>query len=749
MFNKKYTVSIFLLSLFLTGVVAQSAVQGETYSVQGTITDENGDPLPGANVIIQGTTKGASTNLDGDYSIMGLSPGTYEFKVSMMGYESTAQDVTLVDNQKVSFRLLPKAFVSQPVIVTASRTEQRLQDSPVSTTVIESEQITNRNYMTVDEAMRFVGGVTMSDDQVSIRNSTGYAKGTGSRVLLMVDGIPLLSGDTGEIKWDAIPIGQIEQMEVVKSSGGALYGSNAMGGMINIITKKPDKASGYKISTEFGVWDKPAYEAWEWSDKTRIYQRLAVEHSRKMGDVGLILSLEEKTDDSYRQADDFERGQFFSKVNWDVKEAQRLNFMLNVAYEDRGTGLVWRGQSSALEVDSSALGDRVYSSKIQFNAIYDGSSQGGKRYWNVKAYSNYNFYDSFISDNSGDAETFFSKSLRSGVDGQYTIVPFDGHRITSGVEMNSSVIDANLFGQHSGIGGALYTQDEITAFQPLVATLGLRGDIFHVNPDERFDGTTYGQINPKLGLVYHLSENVAVRSNVGTGFRMPSMAELFSELRAAGLVSVQPNPYLKAEQAYSAEAGINWFNDRQSMDFAIFNNWYTNMIEPTPTGVGNQVQFQNIADARIFGLEAGVTWNVGNATKWLFNDRMVDLLNKANVNFNYMFTNAVNITESDSVGETVKLPYRPEHTFMMTANIDYWKHASLIFEGRYASETQFALYPSDESVDQRVINLTNKFYYNSFTFQIKASNLLNWNYLEIDRNIAPIRHYSIAMSYDF
>lgn len=745
----KYATYLLLIGLIAGVSFAQSGNQGETYTIQGTITDENGDPLPGANIIVPGTGKGGSTNLDGEYSIIGLSPGTYEFKVSMIGYEATKQDVTVVDNQEVSFQLLPKAYVSQPVIVTASRTEQRLQDSPVSTTVIESEELAERNYMSIDEAIRFVGGVTMSDDQVSIRNSTGYAKGVGARVLLMVDGIPLLSGDTGEIKWDAIPIGQIEQMEVVKSAGGALYGSNAMGGVINFITKEPDEASGYKITTELGMWDKPAYEAWEWSDKTRIFQKVGIEHTRKIGDVGMLFNLEEKTDDGYRQADDFSRGQFFGKVTWDLKEAQNLNFMLNLAYEDRGTGLVWKSQGEALEVDSTALNDRVYSQKTQFNVVYDGSSQGGKRYWNLKGYSNYYYYDSYISDGSENRDRIFSGSLRSGLDGQYTIVPIDGHRITGGVEVNNSIIDANIFGKRSGVGGAIYAQDEITAFEPLVATLGLRGDIFHVNAAADYDGETYGQLNPKLGLVYHVSENIAVRSNVGTGFRIPTMAELFSEIRAAGLVSVQPNPYLEAEQAYSAEGGFNWFKGGQSIDVAVFSNWYTNMIEAMPTGVGNQVQFMNIADARIFGVETGLNWNMGDATKWIFNDRVVDVLSKANFSANYMFSNPVNITESDSVGEMVLLPYRPEHTVTLTAVIDYWKHANLILDGRYASETKFALYPSDETVDQRVINLTNKFFYKDFTLQFKVSNLLNWNYLEIDRNIAPIRKYSVSMSYDF
>ncbi len=735
--------------LLIIGILCLGAFAQEICKVDGMITDENGDPLPGANISLTGTGKGASTNLDGEYIIIGLEPGNYEFKVTMMGYESTSQDVTLVADRKISFRLLPKAFMSQPVIVTASRTEQRLQVSPVSTCVIDAEQISERNFLSADEAMRFVPGVTMSDDQVSIRNSTGYAKGVGARVLLLVDGVPMLAGDTGEIKWDALPIGQIQQMEVVKSAGSALYGSNAMGGVINIITRKPDKTATYKITTEFGIWDKPAYEAWEWSDHTRTFHRIGVEHSRKIGDVGLILSLEEKQNESYRQGDSYMRGQFFGKVVWELEGAKKLTFFTNIAYEDHGTALVWKGQSSALECDSTNIDDRVYSSKVQVNSIYEGSSHGGKRNWNIKGYANWYFNDSFLSDGNGGYDLLFSKNIKSGIDGQYTVVPLDGHRLTGGGDFSSSFINTNMFGDRSGFGGALFIQDEIHSFDPLLATVGVRGDLFHVNADESYFGETYGQINPKLGLVYKISENIAARGNVGTGFRIPTMAELFSELRVAGLVSVEPNPYLRAEQAYSAEAGMNWFFGRQTLDFAIFSNWYTNMIEAVPTGVGNQVKFDNIQDARIFGIETNLRWNMGSATRWLFNDRITDVLNRADFNANYMFTEAINITESDSTGETVELPYRPEHSFVLSANIDYWEHGTLTLDGRYASETHFALYPYDETVDQRVIDVANKFNYNSFILQLKVSNLLNWNYLEIDRNIAPIRHFSVSLSYNF
>ena len=718
----------------------------KTHRVTGKITDEKGKGLPGANVVILGTGLGASTDLSGSYTVNNVPSGTYQFKVSMIGYESTSQDVTVVSDQEISFRLLPKAYEAQPVVVTASRTRQKLQDSPVTTSVVQAEQIAERNFISADEAVRNVGGVSINGDQVSIRNSTGYAHGVGSRVLVMIDGVPVLSGDTGEIKWDALPIGQLEQMEVVKSAGSALYGSNAMGGVINFITKNPEDKASYKITSEVGMWDDPAYEAWEWTDEIRHFHRLGVEHTRTMGDWSLLVTAEEKQNQSFRQNDDFSRGQVYTKVTRNLNGASSLSFMLNGAYEDRGSPLEWDSQSSVLTIDSLKLNDRVYSSKLQANSVYQGSSDGGKQNWSVKAHYNYNeWHTRLYNDNSGDLDKHYSKSTSSGVDAQLTLHPFEDHRLTTGCDITYNSTEATMFGNNGGMGGAVYIQDEINSFNPLVATVGLRGDIFHVrkNEDIEYEGETYGQFNPKLGLVYHASNNFAFRGNVGTGFRIPTLAELFSEMNTS-VVKVKPNPYLQAEQAYSAETGFNYFRGKQMIDVAIFNNWYTNMIEPMPT-VANQVQFMNIKDANIFGVETSLKWNLGQVTESIFSPTVTGLLSTTDMNFHYMYTSAVNLDED---AEEKELPYRPAHSVMFSTGIDYWKHGRLNLDARYKSAFNLGLYNDDPVVDQRVIDIGHNLHFDKWAFQLKVSNLLNWNYVEIDRNLAPIRSYSASIVLD-
>ena len=728
--------------------IAYGATLAATHKITGKITDEKGRGLPGANIVVVGAQKGASTNLSGEYSLIDLPSGTFEFRVSMIGFETTSQDVTVVADQEIIFSLLPKAYQSQPVVVTASRTRQKLQDSPVTTSVVEAEQIAERNFLSADEAMRFIGGVSMNSDQVSIRNSTGYAHGAGTRVLVMIDGMPLSSGDTGEIKWDSIPIGQIEQIEVVKTAGSTLYGSDAMGGIINIITRKPEHLSIYKITSEFGIWDKPAYEEWEWSDNTQVFHRIGVEHSRRMKDWGIMLSFEEKQDENYLQANDFYRGAFFGKATRDIAGNSNLSFMLNVAYEDRGCGLEWTSQSRALCVDSMKIDDRTWSSKLQGNVAYSGSAKGGKQVWNVKAYTNWNSWVTHLYDGNDGFDNIHSESNRTGVDGQFTFVPSDNHRLTTGASISYVNIDANIFGRHDGFGGALFIQDEINKFDPLVATIGLRGDLFRVNPADDYDGELYGQVNPKIGLVYHVTENFATRGNIGTGFRMPTIAELFTEIDAAGILKVQPNPFLRAEQSYNAEAGINWISGKQMLDFAIFNNWFTDLIEPVAF-VGNQVKFQNINDASIFGLETSINWNLGEVVGMSPIENAPEFLDRIKFNFSYLYTKSVNTTASEEADSTVLLPYRPEHSLTLITNCDYWKHGSISIDARYKSEPILGLYVEDPTVEQRIIDITNKFSYKQWTLQLKVSNLLNWNYTEIDRNIASIRKFSALVSVNF
>ena len=438
-----------LFPLFIVGIFAALV---SAYTISGTISEKNGDPIPAAHIFLPSEKIGTAADIDGKYSLE-VPPGVHRFKITALGYQDIDTSFVVSGDKVINFIMRSQAMVGDVVVVSASRIEQNILDTPISTTVAKGDVLAERTTAGMDDAIKYIPGVTMNKYQISIRNSSGYSQGCGSRVAMLIDGVPVTAGDTGEIKWDALPIGQVQQMEVVKSAGSALYGSNAMGGVINFITRRPEKKESYRVITEIGYWDKPAYDAWRWwGDDIRHYHRLSLEHARKLGNWGLLFNLEEKRNDSYRQADDYYRGQFFGKATCNLNGANKLSILTNIAYEDRGSGLAWKGQSAALEVDSTKLSDRVWSSKFQLNTVYDGSSDGGKKHWSVKGHINYNCWYDALSDGADGYDNHYSKSTRAGVDAQYTLIPFENHRFTSGTDLSMAIIDANIFGKRTGFG---------------------------------------------------------------------------------------------------------------------------------------------------------------------------------------------------------------------------------------------------------------------------------------------------------
>jgi iron complex outermembrane receptor protein len=191
-------------------------------------------------------------------SIIGFNKKTV--KTSIKKYEVTKLDIFLEES----------AIPTETVIITAGKHEQLLKEIPVSVNVVEANALLARNIQTIDDALRYIPGVNMTEYQVNIRGSSGYSRGVGNRVLMLLDGLPLLSGDTGEMKFDAIPISQVDRVEVVKGAGSTLYGTSALGGVINILTKDPAENANVNIKLFSGLYDSPTYPEWKWSDKMAL-----------------------------------------------------------------------------------------------------------------------------------------------------------------------------------------------------------------------------------------------------------------------------------------------------------------------------------------------------------------------------------------------------------------------------------------------------------------------------------------------
>ena len=256
----KYLIIILLFAL-TSYFISVNAAPGPKGSIEGVVlSQDTGKPLPGVNIQIMGTFLGASSDLKGNYMIRNVPPGTYTLRFSMIGYAKHQSEKVVVRTEaktRVSATLKETVIGMNPVVVTASKRKQDMTVTPHSISIVSKAELIERVPLRLDQALETVSGVYFIEGSISIRGSSGYTRGIGSRVLLLIDGVPMNISDTNEINWNVLPIFDVEQIEIIKGAGSALYGSNALGGVVNVITHEPSSQGSFKVRTTGGLYDQP------------------------------------------------------------------------------------------------------------------------------------------------------------------------------------------------------------------------------------------------------------------------------------------------------------------------------------------------------------------------------------------------------------------------------------------------------------------------------------------------------------
>ncbi|MBE0667075.1 MAG: TonB-dependent receptor plug domain-containing protein, partial [Bacteroidales bacterium] len=215
----------------LPGVaVAQSVVRGTVHDRQSN------EPLAGAHVIF-GRGSGTSTDEKGYYSFA-VSPGTYSVEFKYIGYGSHTETLNINADETLELNVMldPEAQFIDQIVVSADRMEQKRSELTVSMDVIKSEYLFRTHITDAQELITKVSGIEVLDGQASIRGGSGFSNGVGSRVLALIDGLPMMSPDAGGIKWNFLPLENLSQVEIIKGASSVLYGSSALNGVINFRT---------------------------------------------------------------------------------------------------------------------------------------------------------------------------------------------------------------------------------------------------------------------------------------------------------------------------------------------------------------------------------------------------------------------------------------------------------------------------------------------------------------------------------
>jgi len=572
---------ILLLLLFIPiGFIAQ---------ISGIVREKSTNtPIVGAKITASDGAK-AISDFDGKFKL-----NSQKFPVtiitSMMQFLNDTITVNKVEEIVIKMGEQTKDLAT--IVVSAGRRKQAIEEVPVSMEIIRPQLIDNKGITDLEQAVDQTPGVFTMDGQVSIRGGSGFAYGTGSRVLLLWNGMPLLSGYAGDTQWNAIPMEQTAQIEVMKGAASVLYGSGALNGVISLVEKEPGIIPETKVKVAYGFFDNPRRTSLKWWSKTPMMQQIEAYHGQMFKKMGYTLSTTLFHNDGFKQGETEYRGRVSGSLFFKPQKILRLKAGLgyNYQYQKTGNFLIW--QSDSLGYTPSGGANTCNSkSTLTYNI--------GHRFF-IDPYLKY--IDKYNNRHNLKARIYSAtnNNINKPQQGSGAIIYFseyqfqkqfgNGITLTSGISDIYNVVISKLFGDHTSNNIAAYGQYE-HKIGKLDITAGVRLEYFEMDGKS---GDTDFLLSKKDSLTipfypvfrtafhYELAKYTHLRASLGQGIRYPAVAERFIQT-SVGALNIFSNPNLKPEIGWSAEIGIKqgvkigtW---KGMFDISAFINEYSNMME--------------------------------------------------------------------------------------------------------------------------------------------------------------------------
>ncbi len=746
----KYRIYPFLSALFIFSFVWENLYsQNEPSSrITGQVVEaKSGDPVPGANVLLLGTIMGTAADYQGQFTIVSISPGTYTIMVSAIGYKKEERKIQIAVGEKIHliFRLEETVLLMDGIAVTANRYQQALDKLSTSMNLIPSQEITNRNIVSADHALRYVPGVnTLEGGQVSIRGSSGFNFGMGSRVLVLLNGNPVMTGDNWSINWYAIPTSNIKQIEVMKGSGSALYGSSAMGGVINIITEVPENESHVYLRTYTGFYNHPSYKEWRWTDKRNHYEGTSLDISTHVGPISTLISSNYQTTTGYKENDDHQIFNFMTTLGYHFTPNLYFNLMTSYGRNTGGFFIYWKDLNHPYHNGSDPYGYRTRTT-IKNTYIYPSLTYVMSQRFFLSLRGRINqgsTVDLKQSKNETESQTekvFRSSSVNTrGIEIQANYQVHPRGILIIGSDLQGDLVESIQYDHAEVLKRSYFAQFEQEFWDILRTTVGTRYDWESV----RWKDTTevaVGELSNKFGLNLALLKGTHLRFSIGEGFRAPAVGERFVSTETGALL-VYPNPDLQSEKSISLEVGlIQYFSSSMMLDMALFYTKYDNLIEPQLDINANQdvvVRFKNVVKARIRGFE--LTYRTDWWSQFF------------STQFSYTFLDSKDLSPGFEYGAPLK--YRSKHTVYLTNDLNF-DSFQFGFDIRYLSQIERIdeyhrsyIKDIDKLVPTYVVALRLGYVREHFSLRFLVDNLFQYNYLVSPANMAPPRTGVVQMN---
>ena len=503
---------------------------------------------------------------------------------------------------------------TRDVVVTASRTEQLVKEASAAVEVITREDLDKMGAENLAQALQLAIGIDVSENGM-VGNSVAIRGAKSNQTLIMVDGMRIRTENTDQTannyELQRVNMADVERIEIVRGATSSLYGADAMGGVINIITKTPDKASqsvfadyttkqadvGFRVATgQLGKWAS-----------SFSYKRSDVHHLDVNG-----------SGTQYGTKDYFN-----VKSKYKIDDKKSLSFFLDYMNED-------------LDLDSDFTS--YDHDRTKFGLSYDGKDKKGKYQLRV----NYSIFNKDQNTRKNGILTGWDelKFRTLTLDGQRSYQLNDEHLLTVGGEIRKEKYEGTRIGSggdnvhtvtREGVSQD-YSEKSTTYYAAYIQDEWQVEDNWLMIPSIRFDhNSAFGnKVTYKLGNTYKLSDNTRLKFNVGTAYRAPTEAELYMNWKHTPVstpafnmnVYVTGNPNLKPETSYNFDFGLEAESKsgRSSGKLTYFHSKFDDLINSQstttrvpgfPVSVNVVSQYVNVDSAEIQGAEAEFKQKLG------------------------------------------------------------------------------------------------------------------------------------------
>lgn len=593
---------IFLkFSLLLIFSFCISEFQAQNIELRGVVFDDLRNTVPGAEVTLNpGGIKVRSGN-EGEFLFL-VASGNYTVTCTFAGYNKIEKKISVASNMQIELVFEASSGDLDLVVISAGKFEQNIGEVTVSMEVIKPRLLQEKNAVSIDEILQQTPGVSIVDGEPQIRSGSGYSFGAGSRVQVLVDNLPMLSGDAGKPTWEFLPIENLSQVEIIKGASSVLYGSSALSGVVNMQTAFPGEKPETQITVFHGIFSNPQTDSAVYWSGNLMRTGVNFSHKRKIGQLDLVIGgyllgddghlgpIRDTIDGSFqngynpfssdRYASDT-RGRMNLNLGYNFKRVPGLSACIRTNWSKSNSlgTFIWQNTNEGLydAYEGSATRTQQLLGTVDPYITYSGK-KGGKH----ALRSRWQTLDNENDNNQGNfSDVFYSEYQYQqnwdafGLKGLNTTFGLVNMTTTSRGEL---YLGGNEDGENYSLNQAAFLQADLKIKERLNVSGGVRYEQFVIN------GVKEGKPVFRAGANYRLMKATYLRASYGEGYRFPSIAEKFI-VTALGALQIYANPELQSETSYNAEVGVKQGfkagRVQGFIDIAAFQQEFENYIEFT------------------------------------------------------------------------------------------------------------------------------------------------------------------------